>query len=434
MIAIAIVILFVFLFVFVFSEAKEHFYLIGQPTRNTRNMSYDKIKMKNYFIINNYMINLLNFPEILNQWDYEKNKNINPFNIEFKSMKVWWKCNKVCGNHSWITSINSRINGSNCPFCCNKKICPCKCNSIEKTHSHILSKWDYIKNINIKPDEVSKGSTKKVWWKCNKECGNHSYFSEIKSRINGFGCPVCPVCSNDIVCDCGCNSLLKKFPEISLEFDIVKNKITPDKIVFGSRTKYWWICKNNKCGNHIWESFVYNRTINNSGCPFCAKTICPCGCNSITQTHPELLKDWDYNKNKIKPSNIKFGSDIKIWWLCSDCNFEWKNNLNTRTCQGCGCPRCCKKTYSKIAIIWLKYIMKRDNILIQTAESNEGEYKIIGTNMKADGYCKENNTIYEFNGDFWHGNPKIYDKNIINKITGDTMGNLYIKTLKKKKL
>ena len=48
------------------------------------------------------------------------------------------------------------------------------------------------------------------------------------------------------------------------------------------------------------------------------------------------------------------------------------------------------------------------NILFrQQKYMNIGEYYIPNSKYKADGYCKENNTIYEFLGDFWHGNPLI---------------------------
>ena len=62
--------------------------------------------------------------------------------------------------------------------------------------------------------------------------------------------------------------------------------------------------------------------------------------------------------------------------------------------------------YSKMSINWLNFISKKDNITIQHA-LNYGEYKIPNTRLKADGYCKETNTIYEFHGDYWHGNPLI---------------------------
>jgi hypothetical protein len=56
---------------------------------------------------------------------------------------------------------------------------------------------------------------------------------------------------------------------------------------------------------------------------------------------------------------------------------------------------------------WLKYIENKNNIVIQHAE-NGGEFKIPNTKYKADGYCKENNTIYEFNGCLYHGCTKCF--------------------------
>ena len=45
-----------------------------------------------------------------------------------------------------------------------------------------------------------------------------------------------------------------------------------------------------------------------------------------------------------------------------------------------------------------------------------------------DGYDPTTNTIYEFNGDFWHGNPKIYPTGF-NKVTNCDFEILYIRTL-----
>ena len=58
----------------------------------------------------------------------------------------------------------------------------------------------------------------------------------------------------------------------------------------------------------------------------------------------------------------------------------------------------------------LEFLEKINNIKIQHA-LNEGEFTILNTKYKSDGYCKENNTIYEFHGDYWHGNSKIFNPN-----------------------
>jgi len=101
------------------------------------------------------------------------------------------------------------------------------------------------------------------------------------------------------------------------------------------------------------------------------------------------------------------------------------NHLN-----GQNCPNCRKPNYSKKQIEWLKFISILDNIIIQHAE-NGIEFIIPSTNYKADGYCKETNTIYEFHGDFWHGNPKKYNSTDFNKKNSKTFGELYQNTLNK---
>ena len=56
------------------------------------------------------------------------------------------------------------------------------------------------------------------------------------------------------------------------------------------------------------------------------------------------------------------------------------------------------------------------------------EFNIPTTRYYADAFDPDTNTIYEFYGDYWHGNPKRYDSNTINKTTKCTMGELYERT------
>ena len=65
--------------------------------------------------------------------------------------------------------------------------------------------------------------------------------------------------------------------------------------------------------------------------------------------------------------------------------------------------------YSMKCIQWLESIMSQEGIFIQHA-GNIGEFKILGTRFKADGYCASNNTVYEFHGDCFHGNPDLFEE------------------------
>ena len=95
---------------------------------------------------------------------------------------------------------------------------------------------------------------------------------------------------------------------------------------------------------------------------------------------------------------------------------------------GSGCCKCNPK-YSKPQIQWLNFIQSKYNIIIKHA-LNDGEFKIPTTRYKADGYCEETNTIYEFHGDLWHGNPIMYNQEDIS-FFGKKYGELYQNTLER---
>jgi G:T-mismatch repair DNA endonuclease (very short patch repair protein) len=67
---------------------------------------------------------------------------------------------------------------------------------------------------------------------------------------------------------------------------------------------------------------------------------------------------------------------------------------------------------------------------IQHAE-NLGEFRIPSTQWTVDGYNSHTTTVYEFQGDFWHGNPKRFNPEEINPRNGIIFGDLYKKTMNK---
>jgi len=90
-----------------------------------------------------------------------------------------------------------------------------------------------------------------------------------------------------------------------------------------------------------------------------------------------------------------------------------------------------KKSYSIGQIEWLNYLCVNTTDIRHMINNDEGEFNIPNSNYRADGYSKINNTIYEYHGDFWHGNPKIYNPDDINSITKTTYKELYDKTMQK---
>lgn len=98
-----------------------------------------------------------------------------------------------------------------------------------------------------------------------------------------------------------------------------------------------------------------------------------------------------------------------------------------------GCQKCKPKKHSKLAIGWLNYMKICYDADIQHNENtvNNGEHRIKNSLYHSDGYCKETNTIYEFHGSYWHGDPKMFLPEQINSTIQKSFGELYQNTLKK---
>ena len=84
------------------------------------------------------------------------------------------------------------------------------------------------------------------------------------------------------------------------------------------------------------------------------------------------------------------------------------------------------ENHSAVSIAWLDFISKKNNIKIQHAL--DGGEKVINNKIKVDGFCESTNTVYEFQGCFWHGCPDCYKPEVINNKNQCDMGTLYNKT------
>ena len=197
-------------------------------------------------------------PELLKEWNYNKNGKLTPESISpSSSKKVWWICSK---GHEWQTSPNKRSNGSGCPYCSNNKILK-GYNDLETTCPKLVKEWNYKRN-NLSPSEVMSGSNKKVWWICPK---GHEYEASILNRTKNNGTK-CPICCNQKVLK-GYNDLETLNPNLAVEFDVSKNNgKTASDFVLNSGKKVWWKCKN--C-NFEWEATIVSRNHGYHKCPKC---------------------------------------------------------------------------------------------------------------------------------------------------------------------
>lgn len=135
------------------------------------------------------------------------------------------------------------------------------------------------------------------------------------------------------------NSLKAIHPYIAKEWDLTKNKgVTPDKVFAASNRSVWWICPK----GHSYQMKVADRTgKKHAGCPICShKQIVP-GINDFASEHPELLPEWDYEKNTEKPDRIPSGSSCKVFWRCpKGHSYEAVVYSRTNKNNPTGCPYC----------------------------------------------------------------------------------------------
>jgi len=77
----------------------------------------------------------------------------------------------------------------------------------------------------------------------------------------------------------------------------------------------WWICTVNKCGCHVYEASI-NHRVNGRECPYCVN-VKLCEHNNLLAIHPDLCKEWDYERNEKGTKNYAPGTNQKVWWICS---------------------------------------------------------------------------------------------------------------------
>lgn len=195
-------------------------------------------------------------PELAKEWNYDRNGNLRPDQIlPGTEKKVWWKCSR---GHEWAASVYNRNKGVGCPYCSNFAVLV-GFNDLATTNPELAAEWDYEKNGDLKPADVTAGSHKKVWWKCSK---GHEWNIAIKARSSGNNCPYC---SNKKTLS-GYNDFLTVYPELAAEWSD-KNPISPSEIIRGGDRKYYWKCP---LGHEDYLSSVDQR-VNGQGCPVCAQ-------------------------------------------------------------------------------------------------------------------------------------------------------------------
>ena len=199
-------------------------------------------------------------------------------------------------------------------------------NSLAEVRPELVPEWSE-KNLPLKPDEITFGSNKKVWWR--GACG-HEWQTSVKARSNG---EKCPICSGARVI-AGINDLATLEPLLEKQWS-EKNKIKPTEVSIGSHKKVIWRCEK----GHEWEAAVKSRTINKTGCPYCSHNKVLAGFNDLATLLPDIAAEWSDRNYPLLPTQVTVFANRKAWWKCKDCGREWNTLISTRS-GGSKCPYC----------------------------------------------------------------------------------------------
>ena len=239
--------------------------------------------------------------------------------------------------------------------------------SLAEARPDLAKEWNYEKNGGLKPDDVSCGSNKKVWWKLPYDVPDDypvehlrgKYFefewqANINNRARGAGCPYL---YGRAVWK-GFNDLYTVNPELTKQWHPAKTgDLKPTQVTVNSHQKVWWLYPYDdpNTGKHF--DFEWNTTIDSRKkyheCPFLSGRAILEGFNDLQTTNPELAAEWHPSKNgSLKPTQVTVNSHQKVWWLLSydvpkdysiEClrgkhfDFEWLAMISQRN-NGRGCP------------------------------------------------------------------------------------------------
>ena len=291
----------------------------------------------------------------------------------------------------------------------------CKDNNKE----HILDRWDYEKN-KCSPKEISYGSSKKYYFKCDKHPEHESELKSVAHFTSG----------QEVALDCKqCNSIaqyiLDNFKNKKLYdvWDKSKNKdLNPWEISCGSNKKVWIMCQE-KDYHGSYEIGCGNFTYLSQRCPYCFnQKIHPkdsLGQYIVDNYGEEFLHNIWSNKNELSPFEIPPKSGKSFWWKCSEnCHDDYLRSAASSFRFEFRCPSCIKEKKNSVIEEKTKTYLEEKGFHVST----EHECTIRAVNPKTKHYMPYDNEIILTNGK--HLIIEVHGKQHYKEGTGFFKGNL----------
>jgi Zn finger protein HypA/HybF involved in hydrogenase expression len=239
------------------------------------------------------------------------------------------------------------------------------------------------------------------------KCAKHGLFEQRnKNHLEGSGCPKCVG-----------------------QFETLEEYVTKARKKHGDRFEYLSLERqgsekhiNFVCPDHGQQRMKSHGHLRVSGCSHCGATLSKNAQRRGRDKFIELSNK--IHHNRFDYDLVRYHNSFKkVKIQCRDHGvFE---QTPASHLQGIGCPRCSHKI-SKGETAWLDFLGLPQNLRQVSIKLKDKKHPI-----QVDAYDSVTNTVYEYNGDYWHGNPIVYAPNEINKNNKKTFGELYRSTIDK---
>lgn len=310
--------------------------------------------------------------------------------VDYVSTKT--KVKLLCKIHGPFDQLPSNhLAGSGCKRC-GKLISPSEfIKRCQKTHN---DSYDYSKCYYI-------GGEIKVEIICHK---HGSFLQRPGDHIHGTGCPSCfgtpKKTTKQFVCE-AINVHADRY-----DYSLVNYK--------NSKTKVEIVCK---IHGIFWQN--PRSHLDGTGCSKCA------GVKKLSfEEFIERAQQLHNCRYQYDPeSYINTGNHLRI--VCQEHGEFWQTPA-MHIHNNAGCPQC-KKRISTMENQWLGSLglpNDRDHRQVKLTMQDDKKYYV-------DGFDPVTKTVYEFNGDYWHGNPSKYDSDQLNPTMNKPFGSLYSETMQK---
>lgn len=277
---------------------------------------------------------------MISTWDYDRNGNLNPYEIPMKSnKKYWWRCEQCLS--SYEMSASNRARGEKCPKCKSKRLSASIIATVaSKTplsdKPEVSKYWDYDKNTDT-PDDISYTSPSKRWFLCEnmKHSSLKSVRNEVK-QVNNSNSKPCMQCKHD-------NHETMDYMPSEILTMIADKDITGKLLSLPMNYSKKIEFKCNQCHQYFEsraDSLLSLFSETGKYCPICGFRKLVPGVNDFATTQPELTKEL-VNKNEAKSFMQNDKNQRK--WICVNNSSHIYSTTAAQRMNGVNCKICTAK-------------------------------------------------------------------------------------------